>query len=154
MTSTVIRSGTVITGDGRTSLPDTGVVLVDGVVRDLPHSDPDRSFGQADLIVDATGKVVTPGLINNHTHGTAWGPLFPSAHTALGEDDVIRNLDRHLLEGTTTVLCVDGFMTAEEIARTNQAHPNEREADLVPHPRLPARSPDRRWFRAPAAFPG
>lgn len=51
MTITVIRSGTVITGDGRASLPDTDVVLVDGVVRDLPHSDPDRSFGQADLIV-------------------------------------------------------------------------------------------------------
>ena len=61
MTITVIRSGT--TGDGQTSLPDTDVILIDGVVHDLPHSDPDRSFGQADLIVDATGEVVTPGLI-------------------------------------------------------------------------------------------
>jgi len=51
VTITVIRSGTVITGDARTSLPDTGVVPADGVVHDLPHSDPDRSFGQADLIV-------------------------------------------------------------------------------------------------------
>jgi hypothetical protein len=38
VTITVIRSGTVITGDGRTSLPDTDVVLVDGVVRDLPYT--------------------------------------------------------------------------------------------------------------------
>jgi hypothetical protein len=45
------------------SLPDTDVVLVDGVVLDLPHSDADRSFGQADLIDDPTRKVVTPGLI-------------------------------------------------------------------------------------------
>jgi hypothetical protein len=60
VTITVIRSNTVITGDGQTSLPDTDVVLVDGVVRDLPRSDSDRSLGQADLIVDTTGKVVTP----------------------------------------------------------------------------------------------
>lgn len=60
MTITVIRSSTVITGDGQTSLSDTDVVLVDGVVRDLPHPDLDRSFGQADLTIDATGKAVTP----------------------------------------------------------------------------------------------
>jgi hypothetical protein len=46
VTITVIRSGTVITGDDRTSLPDTDVILVDGVVHDLPHPDPDQSFGQ------------------------------------------------------------------------------------------------------------
>ncbi len=33
------------------------------------------------------------------------------------------NLDRHLLEGTTTVLCVDGFVTADAVARTNDDHP-------------------------------
>jgi hypothetical protein len=60
VTITVIRFGTVITGDGQTSLPDTDVVLVDGVIRDFPRSDSDRSLGQADLIVDTTGKVVTP----------------------------------------------------------------------------------------------
>jgi cytosine/adenosine deaminase-related metal-dependent hydrolase len=63
VTITIIQSGTVITGDGRTSLPDTNVVLVEGVVRDLPHSDPDRSFGQTDPIIDATRKLMTPGLL-------------------------------------------------------------------------------------------
>jgi cytosine/adenosine deaminase-related metal-dependent hydrolase len=63
VTITIIQSGTVITGDGRTSLPDTNVVLVEGVVRDLPHSDPDRSFGQKDPIIDATRKLMTPGLL-------------------------------------------------------------------------------------------
>jgi imidazolonepropionase-like amidohydrolase len=123
VTVTVIRSGTVITGDGVSSWPDTDVVIVDGTVRELLPADPDRSFGQADLVVDATGRHVLPGLINNHTHGTAYGPLFPSGHTALAEDQVIGNLDRHLLEGTTTVLCVDGFITAEQLDRTNRSHP-------------------------------
>ena len=67
--------------------------------------------------------LVIPGLINNHTHGTAYGPLFPSGHEALPHEQVLANLDRHLLEGTTTVLCVDGFVTAEALARTDEAHP-------------------------------
>jgi hypothetical protein len=68
VTITIIRSGTVITGDARTSLPDTDVVPVDGVVRDLPHSDPDRSFGQADLIVAMASSHIAdaiPGIAPN-----------------------------------------------------------------------------------------
>jgi cytosine/adenosine deaminase-related metal-dependent hydrolase len=76
---TVIRSGTVITGDGRTCLPDTDLVLVDGVVRDLPRSDPSRSFGQADLIIDATGQIATPGPICDSPSSTRpltrWSPI-------------------------------------------------------------------------------
>jgi hypothetical protein len=34
MTITATRSSTVITGDGQTSLPDTDVILIDGVARD------------------------------------------------------------------------------------------------------------------------
>jgi hypothetical protein len=60
VTITVIRSGTAVTGDDRTSLPDTDVILVDGVVRDLPHSDADRSFEQTNLIVDASGRSWLP----------------------------------------------------------------------------------------------
>jgi imidazolonepropionase-like amidohydrolase len=123
VTITVIQAGTVITGDGRSVLARTDVVVIDGLVRELLPEHPERPYDQADLVVDATGKVVMPGLINNHTHGTAFGPLFPSGHTPLPDDQVIRNLDRHLMEGTTTLLCVDGFMTADQIARTNQVHP-------------------------------
>ena len=46
MTITVIRSRTVITGDSRSCLPDTDAILVDGVVRNFPRSDADRSFGR------------------------------------------------------------------------------------------------------------
>jgi N-acyl-D-aspartate/D-glutamate deacylase len=63
VTITIIQSSTVITGDGHTCWPHTDVILIEGVVRDLPRSDPDRSFRQADLIIDATGEVVTPGLL-------------------------------------------------------------------------------------------
>jgi imidazolonepropionase-like amidohydrolase len=76
-----------------------------------------------DRLVDAAGSLAIPGLINNHTHGTAYGPLFPSGHDGLTHEQVRANLDRHLLEGTTTALCVDGFVTAEALAKTNDDHP-------------------------------
>ncbi|MCE7008127.1 amidohydrolase family protein [Kibdelosporangium philippinense] len=63
---------------------------------------------------EPTGMLVIPGLINNHTHGTAYGPLFPSGHEALSREQVRANLDRHLREGTTTVMCVDGFVLPPE----------------------------------------
>jgi imidazolonepropionase-like amidohydrolase len=111
--------------DGRGTEPRRGVdIVVRGdTVREIVPSRPVDTYGTVDEIVAATGMLVIPGLVNNHTHGTAYGPLFPSGHQALPHEQVLANLDRHLLEGTTTVLCVDGFCTAEALASTDEAHP-------------------------------
>jgi imidazolonepropionase-like amidohydrolase len=122
MSTIVVQSGTVVTGDGHTVMPRTDVVIRDGKIAELLPSDDQRSYGQADQVISAAGMVVIPGLINNHSHGTAFGPLFPSGHTALSQEQVLANLDTHLSQGTTTVLCVDGFVTAEGLERTNAAH--------------------------------
>ncbi|MDQ3790003.1 MAG: amidohydrolase, partial [Actinomycetota bacterium] len=116
MTTTVLRGGDLV------DQPDVDVVVADGWIREVVPTRPREDYGTAEL-VDATGMLVIPGLINNHTHGTAFGPLFPSGHEGLSHEQVLANLDRHLLEGTTTVLCVDGFVTADALARTNDAHP-------------------------------
>jgi imidazolonepropionase-like amidohydrolase len=123
MPTTVIRSGAVVTGDGRTVAAATDAVIVDGRIRDLLPAGADRSYEQADRVLDAAGKLVLPGVINNHSHGTAFGPLFPSGHQGLPAEQVLANLDRHLREGTTTLLCVDGFVTAEQLAATRERHP-------------------------------
>jgi len=59
---------TLISG-GRVICPDQGidkklnVVLADGVVRELTESEP-----QADEVIDASGMIVSPGLIDMHVH--------------------------------------------------------------------------------------
>lgn len=60
VTVTVIRSGTVVPGDGTASLPGTDVVIVDGAVRDLPSSDPERPYDRADLVIDAAARSCCP----------------------------------------------------------------------------------------------
>jgi imidazolonepropionase-like amidohydrolase len=111
--------------DGTGGAPQRGIdiVIAGDTIREIVPARPPETYGRADEIVEAGGTLAIPGLINNHTHGTAYGPLFPSGHRGLAHEQVRANLDRHLLEGTTTVLCVDGFVTAEALARTNDDHP-------------------------------
>ncbi|RSM63958.1 amidohydrolase [Actinoplanes sp. ATCC 53533] len=123
MRTTILHGGTLIDGQGTDPRHGVDIVIEGDAVREIVPSRPADAYGTVDEIVDAVGTLVIPGLINNHTHGTAYGPLFPSGHAGLPHRQVLANLDRHLLEGTTTVLCVDGFVTAEALADTDGAHP-------------------------------
>ncbi|MCM4083166.1 amidohydrolase family protein [Paractinoplanes hotanensis] len=123
MRTTVLHGGALIDGQGTDPRHGVDIVIEGDSVREIVPSRPAETYGAVDEIVDAAGTLVMPGLINNHTHGTAYGPLFPSGHAGLSHRQVLANLDRHLLEGTTTVLCVDGFVTAEALADTDGAHP-------------------------------
>jgi imidazolonepropionase-like amidohydrolase len=120
VTTTVLHGCDLIDGQGTDLRHDVDIVVEHDVIREIIPTQPADSYGE---IVDVSGMLVIPGLINNHTHGTAFGPLFPSGHRGLPRSQVLANLDRHLLEGTTTVLCLDGFVTAEELAGTDEAHP-------------------------------
>jgi imidazolonepropionase-like amidohydrolase len=121
--TTVVRGCDLIDGRGVDARLGVDIVVVGDAIAEIVPRRPAEAYASVDEIVDAAGMLVIPGLINNHTHGTAFGPLFPSGHEGLAHQQVLANLDRHLLEGTTTLLCVDGFVTAEELAATDQAHP-------------------------------
>ncbi|MFD2420077.1 hypothetical protein [Amycolatopsis pigmentata] len=118
-----MRGCDLVDGTGSDTQQGVDVVVEGDTVREIVPTRPADTYGRVDEIVEAAGYLAIPGLINNHSHGTAYGPLFPSGHEGLTHEQVRANLDRHLLEGTTTVLCVDGFVTAEAVSETNDDHP-------------------------------
>ncbi len=78
----VIRGGLVVDGTGRAGrIAD--VVVNDGVITAVIDADSGETTGEATRVVDATGKLVTPGWVDIHTHydgQASWDPyLTPSS---------------------------------------------------------------------------
>ncbi|WP_299263373.1 amidohydrolase family protein [Halorientalis sp.] len=69
MTDTLVAGGTVVTVDDENAIHEDGAVLVaDDEIQDVgPTSDLESRY-DADETIDASGKVVIPGLINLHVH--------------------------------------------------------------------------------------
>ncbi|MFL6230859.1 MAG: amidohydrolase family protein [Pyrinomonadaceae bacterium] len=65
----IVSGGTVVTMDGERRVVEDGAVAVSGgrIVAVGKRADVLRRFGAREVI-DATGRVVMPGLINGHTH--------------------------------------------------------------------------------------
>ena len=71
----VIKGGTLVTGDGKTVIKNAYVrfendLIVDFGEGECPTTDND--------VIDAAGCAVMPGVTDHHIHGVTMGPLFPS----------------------------------------------------------------------------
>ncbi|MQA81933.1 MAG: amidohydrolase family protein [Streptosporangiales bacterium] len=92
MSSTLVTNvGALVTGDGSPARRESSLLIEDGLVAEI---DTDRS--SADVVVDAAGLTVVPGLVDGHVHPTVgeWTP----AQNAIGW---VRN---YLHGGTTTMV--------------------------------------------------
>ena len=120
----ILKDAKVVTGDG-TTMHERASVLVDrGRIVDVVEGPVAQgTLDQAQQVLDCTGKLVIPGVINHHTHGSHYGPIWPSASPTPTEDKVLEYTDRHLLGGTTTILNVCGFATVEDVAAATATHP-------------------------------
>jgi cytosine/adenosine deaminase-related metal-dependent hydrolase len=110
-------------------LPDKGLILEDasllienGLISRIDQVRYRFDYS-ANVLINAEGGYLIPGLINNHSHGFTLGPLFPSGNQPMTFELIFRNLNRHLLQGTTTLLNVDGFALIEEVEAVNKLHP-------------------------------
>jgi 5-methylthioadenosine/S-adenosylhomocysteine deaminase len=122
MSSILVRGGDVLTMDAdSTWLPGGFVLLRDGVIEAVGPAGEEPSGGDVNTVIDATGCLVTPGLVNAHQHhwysllkGTGEGlyledwleqVLLP-AIGALTEEDLVSSMRvaaaEMLLTGTTT----------------------------------------------------
>lgn len=118
----LLKNATVIPGDRDTLLHNASVLIDGNEIRDVGHC---MEGLQAENchIVDCTGKAVLPGLINHHAHSVVMGPFLASGAAARTQEQVLTQLDRDLLHGHTTVMGVDGFVTMEDVRRTQRLHP-------------------------------
>ena len=135
MARLVIHGGVVVTGDGETMIPD-GVVVVEGdtIADVLSGAAPADLLANADATLDARGGVVMPGFVNNHAHALTGGPRFASGAPTVGLEAGLQNLDRHLLEGTTSLMNACGMCTTDEVEEADRRHPVNVRAGTVHTP--------------------
>jgi len=120
---TLIFNASIITGDGKTILEDHSLILEDGLISEILGT-PYPYYDRSDKTIDARGGFMIPGIINHHTHGITTGPLFDGAAQApLPLSRVVEHLNRHMLEGCTTVVNVDGLANMEEVEEANRLTP-------------------------------
>ena len=117
-----IVNAQIVLPDKDLILKDASLLIENGLISRIDKVKYRFDYG-ANVLIDAEEGYLIPGLINNHSHGFTLGPLFPSANKPLTFELVVRNLNRHLLQGTTTLLNVDGFALIEEVEAVNKLHP-------------------------------
>ena len=120
----IIRNGTIVDGTGRDSYFADIAIIGDkidyiGDLRDV----------HAELEIDATGKYVTPGFIDSHTHsdGTLWCfPEFANAVTQGVTTEIVGNCGnsmKHYLGKTPFDSNTDGITSVYDLFGTGKSVP-------------------------------
>ncbi len=132
----LIHNGTLIRVDERMRVIEKGWIGIQaGVIRAIEASTPGMPLPDAGLTIDAAGGIVTPGLVNTHTHlpmslfrGLAddlplleWlnNHIFPAEARFITPDAVrwgtLLSCAEMLLSGTTS--CCGGYFHEDAVAR-------------------------------------
>ncbi len=118
---TLLVNATVVTGDG-TTIFERGIIRIrEGVVTEAREGDSTPAHDE--LIIDANGCTIIPGIINAHAHGCTYGPSMPSGSRPFVPEEVTYQKNRHLLSGTTSLVNVCGLALPDEINPAGAAHP-------------------------------
>lgn len=104
-------------------IENSTIVIDNGLISGIYEGIKYRYDYKVNILIDGENGYLIPGLINHHSHGFTLGPLFPSASKPMSFDNIFYYLNRHLVQGTTTLLNSDGFAAFEEKELINMLHP-------------------------------
>ncbi len=68
----LIKGGTLIDGTGAPARPSTAVLVSGSTIKEVGPSDALAAANKGATVIDATGKYVLPGLIDQHVHYVGW----------------------------------------------------------------------------------
>ena len=118
MSRTLIKNGHVVTVDGGRHVYDGGYVAIDGArISAVGPSSAAPDAGGFDTVIDASGCIVTPGLINMHQHH--WYTLFKGIADGLLLEDWVTDILLPLsLKLDTEAMRVSSYLAAMEMLAT------------------------------------
>ena len=119
----VLKEGKIIIGDGKTILEKASIIIQDSLIVDILEKPLPLSLLNSAEVIDVKGDLMIPGVVNNHVHCVVEGPRFASGAKSLSYEEVVNLLNTHLLQGTTTITNVDGFVNMDEVDKINKLHP-------------------------------
>ena len=124
-----LRDGLIVIGDGVTA-PFRGTLIIDSdKIAAVEHRD--YGGGSSDSSVRLNGRLLMPGAIDPHAHAVAPGPRFASGTPGVSLAEALGNLRRHLAQGHTTVVDLDGFKVPGETAQVRDIQPVRVESATV-----------------------
>lgn len=118
-----IVNGSIVTGDGKSILEDTSVIVEGCTIAELPKVRYVPYNAYADRVINAEGGFIIPGVINIHAHGMAFGTFQPWGLKGLSTERILFSLNLHLMQGTTTIMNTDALCFPWEIEAINKLHP-------------------------------
>lgn len=119
---TLIVNAVLVDGSGAAPRTPVSVVVEDHLIEEVIETYAPY-YDTAEVVIDARGGFLLPGVINHHVHGLTRGPLMIGGEPPLSDARVRANLDRLLGQGVTTALNVDGFATVEDAVAQTRWHP-------------------------------
>lgn len=119
----LIQNANLVLPENNKIIEDSSLIIENGLIIDIFKGIPYKFDFSVDVSIDARQGYVIAGIINHHTHGISLGPFGQAGSKALPLGLIKRNLNKHLLEGTTTALDLDSFSTPEEIETLQKMHP-------------------------------
>lgn len=117
-----IINGNLINPDKKNEI-NNSLILIKG--NKIFYAGKKKDFNSNEYeIINANNKIIIPGIINAHSHGIIYNtPLFSSGSKPLTKKQTQKNLLKHLKEGTTTLLNVDGFVNIYDLINTQKETP-------------------------------